>query len=163
MVLRTLSKSYKKFFNDIWSSGIDKPVPPVQPDAPVGEYPEPTTYTQTITMGIASYYSNRVAFVSSWYATLTGRTPVGSFTGDQMAIQAISYGVTGGTRFDISFNVPVKSCKVNGLLIGENFLQQTQGYFTFIVDSIAGYESLYSLADGAILTVTEITPYGEGN
>ena len=162
MVLRVLSKGYKKFFNDIWSSGIDKPATiPTDPDG--GEFPVATTYSQTLTMGVATYYSNRIAFVSEWYATLTGRTPVGSSTGDKMAIQAVSYGVTGGTRFDISFNVPVKSCVVNGLEIGENFLQQTQGFFNFIVDSIAGYEALYSLADGAVLTVTEITPYGEGN
>lgn len=162
MVLRVLTRPYKTFLNDIWSTGIDEPAGN-SPDAPVGDYPVATLYNQTITVGVASFYNNRIAYVSDWYAKLTGKTVVGSSTGDKMAIQVVSHGVLSLNRFEITFNVPVKSCKVNGLVIGQNFLNQVQGFFTFIVDSIAGYESLYNLADGAVLVVTEIKPFGEGN
>ena len=162
MALRALSRKYKSFLNDIWSSGIDAPIT-LQPDAPAGEFPVATVYSQTLTLGVASFYDDRTAYVSSWYASIAGLTPVGSSTGDKMCIQVVSHGAIALNRFSASFNVPVKSFKANGLLIDEVFLEQVQGFFNFVVDSIAGYEALYDLPEGAIVTLTEITPYGEGN
>lgn len=159
MPTRAKSSIYRKQLNDIWSVGIN-PTPGVVADPPLGGCPITPHYSQTLILGVASFYNNRVAYVSSKYATMNGLTAVGTATGDVLILQAVSHGAIGQARFSITFGFPVKSCIVNGILLDGTYLSQSGGYFTFISEAVAGHEGLYVLADNDYLIVTQITPYG---
>lgn len=162
MALRIPSSPYSPYQGDVWE------LAPSETDAELLEIPLPDmepvpSYSQTVTVQPISFFNNRVGFVSEYYKNLLGyASAVGTHdAGDLIIHQLISHFPL-FDRFTMSTNVPIKQARINGILVSQTYLNQVQGFFNFEVNGVAGFEALYALPAGSVVTITDIVPFGTG-
>lgn len=145
--------------SDIWDAHVPPyiTVPPQE-----GEIPVTTLYSESLTMGFSAFY-NKDAYVSSKYSEMSGGSPAAVGTKDDLVgtivLQCVAHAPT-QNRFDVIFTMPIKSFKVNGILVDDTYLSQSPGFFYFNILNVGGFEALYNLVSGDPVLFTEITPFG---